>query len=353
MRIKTRPYAILAALLVLNLSGCDRQTQTPTRSIEEIQQTDGVPVVVRPVDLGTFRNFLRFTSSLTGAEESTAKAMVTDEVAGVLYQVGDYVEQGTAVVLFPPDNPSLNYEQARLSYEAARQTDERMRRLYQDDGVSQQDYDNARTQFEIARANWESVQKMTRVAAPISGYITRISVFESDNVDNGDALFTISDYQRLKTTVWLTDRQVEQVSVGQPATAIWQDHALNGQVVQVDIAMDQERKAFAAKLRFENPGLEVRSGVTATVEIETHRSQDAILVSQTEVRSDDRGSYVFTVEDGRAVRRYIQIARSQGLIMTIAAGLEPGMKLVTVGIDQLDDGLPVRIMQEAPRLVQR
>jgi hypothetical protein len=60
----------------------------------------------------------------------------------------------------------------------------------------------------------------------------------------GDDLFTVSDFSTLRTTVWVTDRQVGAITPGMPARARWQDVEIAGEVVQVDLAMDETMKAF-------------------------------------------------------------------------------------------------------------
>ncbi len=351
--IKTITKGTVLLGAVIALAACAGDDEIVLPSIDEVHRTEGVPVEVRDVAPTTFRTYLSFTSSLTGAAESTAAAMLEDEVVGVLYRVGDYVEQGTPVVVFPPDNPSLNYEQARVGFESARTAYERVRGLYEDQGVSQQTYDDARTQFEISRANWESIQNITRVRAPISGYVTRINVFESDNVYAGDPLFTISDHSSLITTVWLTDRQVRAVTVGQPARATWQDVEVTGEVIQVDLAMDHTRRAFAAWLRFSNDDLAVQSGVTATVEIETYRNDEAIVLSQQEVVQDEVGYAAYLAREDLAHRVPVRVERSQGLFLEVVDGLEAGDQLITRGIAFVDDGTPVRIVNRSALLVQR
>ncbi len=353
-RATRRVAQVVAGVVVLAvLAGCSGQEQTATRSIEQIHREEGIPVQVRSVEPANFETYLSFTTSMSGAAESTASAMISDEVSEILHQVGDYVERGTPVVRFPEDNPALNWEQTRVGFEAARTAYERVQRLYQDDGVSQQAYDDARTQFEVARANWQSVQDMARVKAPISGYITRINVFPSDNVRQGDALFTVSDLEELKATVWLTDRQVREVEVGQAASAVWQDQEVSGEVVQVDMAMDQTRKAFAAKLRFRNPGLRIQSGVTAAVQIETYRNEDAVILNQREILDDGSQQWVFVVRNGEAVEVPVETGRSQGLLVEVTSGLSQGDDVITSGIELVSDGSAVRIVEREARLVQR
>jgi RND family efflux transporter MFP subunit len=349
---RLRPILISAALVAL-LLGCSGNESEAPRSIDEIHREEGVPVQVRAVEPGPFRTYLSFTASLTGGSESTATATLSDAVADVLYRVGDYVERDSAVVLFPTDNPSLNYEQARVGFEAARTAFERVERLYEGDGISQQSYDDARTQLDLARANWNSVQNVARVRAPISGYLTRLNVVPSDNVRPGDELFTISEFGTLRTTVWVTDRQVGAIAPGMPARARWQDVVVPGEVVQVDMAMDDTMKAFATRLTFRNADLALRSGVTATVEIETYRNDAAIILNQRDIIESSDGPTVLVARDDTAVAVPVEIDHRQGLLVEIAAGLAPGDEVIIGGADLVADGTTIRIVERAERLVQR
>ncbi len=345
-------FIILAALVLPMLMGCGGRDDAEIKSIGEIHDEKGIPVSVRRAETATFSTHLTFFAGLRGAAESTASAMISDEVAAILHEVGDYVETDSPVVLFPSDNPALNYEQARVSYESARTAYERMKKLYEDEGVSQQTYDNARTQFEIAEANWESVLKMTRVSAPISGYITRIRVFESESVAAGTELFTVSDYARLNTTVWVSDRDITRVKVGQKAAARWGEAKIEGKVVQVDLAMDQERKAFAVKLEFGNEDLAVQSGVTAEVEIETFKEEDVFIAHEREIVGAGEDRFLFVAEGGRVERRKIEVLREEGLFRQLAFGIREGELIVTKGIELIEDGDKVRVVAEEAPLVQ-
>ena len=352
-RASAVPALLVALLFALFLSACSDQEIEAVRSIDEIHDEEGVPVSVRSLEPTEFRTYLSFTTNVSGASESSASAMLADTVTGVLYEVGDYVQKDTAVVVFPTDNPTLKYEQARVGFQSAQTAFQRIQQLYEDDGVSQQTYDDARTQLEIARANWNSVQSMVRVKAPISGYITRLNVLESDNVNPGDPLFTVADPRELKTTVWLTDRQVGSVSVGQTAVARWQGIEIEGEVVQVDMAMDQNRKAFATKLRCRNTNLAVISGVTVVVEIETYRNNDALILNQREIVESEDERFVYVVHEDTALRRPIRVTHRQGLIAEVDLELNPGEKVITRGIEMVADGTLVRVVNEETRLVQR
>jgi membrane fusion protein, multidrug efflux system len=197
------------------------------------------------------------------------------------------------------------------------------------------------------------VTKMKDVKAPISGYLTRLDVLESDNVEPGDALFTVSNNVRLKSTVWVMDREVGRLEVGQPATANWQGHSLSGRVIQVDMAMDQSRKAFAAKLEFDNSDLAVPSGITADIGIEVYSREDSIVVDMGEVIDSGEHHYVYLAEDGVSRRREIRTGRQEGLKIEVLSGLSPGDTLITEGVNLVSEGSKIRIIAAAAGAAQR
>ncbi|MCA1755428.1 MAG: efflux RND transporter periplasmic adaptor subunit [Spirochaeta sp.] len=335
---------LLPFLVALVLAACADDALEVGRSVGEIHDQEGIPVATREVRPESFRSYQRFTTSLSGNSESTASALVGDVVEGVLFEVGDYVEGDTAVVTFPTDNPALNYEQARVGYENAESSFSRMRRLRESGNVTQQAFEDAKAQYDVARANWESARNMVRVRAPISGYITRIQVSKSDNVAQGDPLFTVSDYEQLRTTVWVSDRHISSIEVGQRAVAEWQSTELDGEVVRVDMGLDEHRKAFAVRLRFENPNRRVPSGVTASVTIETYRNDQAVVLDFQEVLETSDGTFAFVIEDESAVRVPLEIARRQGTRREVSSGLSAGDVIVSEGVNRISDGARVRVV---------
>lgn len=342
-RVSLRWGVLLSGALTL-LGACGGDTGEDTRSMEEIHREEGVPVTVRTVEPQEFRTHLLFTATLAGASESTATALISDEIESVRARVGDYVEKDQVVVTFPVDNTALNYDQAKVSFESARTAFERISALYAAGGLSQQAFDDARTQFELAKAQWENVRNIREVSAPISGYLTRLNVVESENVAPGDPLFTVSNYETLRATVWIPDRDIDLVTVGLNASARWRDREIRGRVTQVDLSMDRDRRAFGAKLEFENPGREISSGAVGDIRIYTYENDEALLLRRQETVEENGSVFVFLAEDGVALRRPVTVGRRQGFLYEITAGLLPGDSVVTEGVSQLADGDKISVV---------
>ncbi len=343
-------YFTAAAILLL-ASSCQKEDTTALKDIEQIYAEQGIPVKVRTMKEQNFSSYVSFTSSLKGIKESTGSSLVSDTVEEVLVSVGDYVEKDQTVVRFPRTNPSANYYQSMAGFESAEKAFRRIESLYNSNGVSRQNYDDARTQYEVQKANWQMVQDMVEVKAPISGYITRLAVKESDNVNPGEPLFTISNYDRLRSVVWVADHEIVNIKEGQRAIAEWEGITLQGTVNQVDLSMDSSRKAFAVYMNFDNINHAIPSGVTGDIHIETELVPDAIVVSRTEMQKDNQGWYVYVDENGRAVRRDIETGIRQGMNYQVTNGLGTDDKLISTGGGLVREDSPVLVIEEVASVV--
>ena len=137
-----------------------------SKSMSQIHADEGIPVNVKTVKKESFNAVLNYTSTVTGITESSKFSSVSDTVDQVLYSVGDFVTKDTVIITFPKNNPAANYYQAKASYVNAADTFRRMESLYKTKGVSKQDFDNAKTQLDVAKANWDIVNDMLEVKAP-------------------------------------------------------------------------------------------------------------------------------------------------------------------------------------------
>ncbi len=338
----------MALGLVGAIGGGCGNSSSKTRSMEQIYAEDGVPVQVEAIAPTEFSTSSEFHAVLSGVKESSAFAAVADKIDRINYEVGDFVVKDSPVLSFPTDNPSARYNQAQAAYQNAEATWERMRSYYESGGLSKQDLDNARTSYDVARADWDAVRQSVMVKAPISGLLTSVAVRESDNVDVEELLFTVSQVDRLKAKIWVSDREIADLAVGAEATATWNGIELQGSVVQVDLSMNQARQAFGAVVEFDNPDLRVKAGVTAEVSVVSGTNSGAVVVERKNVVTDGAGTHVFVVEQGAAVKRAVELGRSSGIDIEVVDGLSAGESLVTAGQMHLRDGSKVRVVGSDP-----
>lgn len=323
-------------LLALILSSCEENVKS--KSIEQIYKENGVPVRVEKVALQTLTKKFSATSTMTGIEEITEHAMVGGKIKAVHAKVGDKVKKGTLIVSFPNNNPTAKYFQAKEAYENARSSYERLTELNSAGGISNQDYDNVKTQYEVAKANFNVVSRMVFYRAPMAGVISKISVRATENVDDRHALFTISQMHKMKARIMVSDRDVTRFKAGQTAWAIWNDTKMKGKVVQVDMAINPRSMSYGVNLEFDNPEGIRTTGFTADIEVDLSVKQDVVVVDQKNILSDDEGQFVYVENSGAAKRKAIKTGLSSGNAVEVISGLAVGEMLITEGQLLLKDG---------------
>jgi membrane fusion protein (multidrug efflux system) len=338
---------LLVIILVCALfftSSCSRE-QMEAKNLEQIYKQEGIPVRIREIDTQTFQQELSFHSILSGIKESSVFSLIDDEVEQVYVKVGDYVEKEHVLLTFPTDNPATRYYQAKVAFENAKRAYERMQNLYNDGGISRQELDNASAAFEVSKADWEAVQKTVEVKAPISGFITKVNVRETDNVQRDDELFKISRTDRMKAIAWISEKEISDIKKGMLAYVVLDGQEIEGKVVQVDLAMDQDKRAFQAVIELANPNKALKPGTTVEISIVTYSRPETVVVERKDIFQDGDSSFVFVLNQGTAQKRPIKTGRRQDLDVEVIEGLNPGDMLIIEGQLLLDQGAKVKVIQ--------
>ena len=330
--------------IALSLVSCSGDNQE-SKSMEQIYAENGVPVRTEIIQKEPIRITLSYNAVLTGIRESDASAMVADRVETIYKSVGDFVEKDEIVISFPSDNPTAQYRQAKVAYDHARTTLQRMENLYNGGGISLQELENVRTETQVAEANWEAVRQSIKIKAPISGIITQMNVFESNNVQPGDILFKVSDTQRLKAHLWVSESAIQSVKIGDEAFATWNHLELPGEIVQIDQALNTENQAFGLLVEFDNPELKVMSGINAEIHLISQSEDASIWIERKNLVRLENGKAVYIADNGTARLTPVQTGGQINLDIEITHGLEPGDTLISSSQPMLVDGIKINIVK--------
>lgn len=183
----------------------------------------------------------------------------------------------------------------------------------------------------------------TEVRAPLDGVVLGKSVELGEVVSVNQPLFRVADTRVLVLEVNVDEADIARVSDGQTGkpkseAAIslyaFAKTVFRGEVTEVLPDADRQRRAFVAKISFSAPPAELRSGMTAEVNIVTAR-HDAVLLAPSSAESE--GS-VWVLANGRVERRAIQVGIRDLLRLEVVSGLAEGESVVIEGRDKLVPG---------------
>jgi RND family efflux transporter MFP subunit len=286
--------------------------------------------------------FLKFPTVLRSRAESTAYASLSDVVRSIPVKVGDQVHRDQVIVNFSSDNPA--YQQALVNFESAEAAFQRSSALFAEAGISRQDFDNARTRYELAKASLKSARDMIEVKAPIDGYLTRINVRPTENVRPGAALFTVSNQDGYEARFYVGADQIDLIKAGARARIEERGETVMGSIVEVSLIIDADKKAFPVTAFFAGKPRGLVSGMSADVAVETYRNEKALVVARKELVRSGSSYAAYVARNGVAKRIVVAHGRERGLDMEIVGGLEAGDVLISEGVQGLSDEAPIKVV---------
>ncbi len=278
-------------------------------------------------------------------------------------------------------NADLNLKKAESTYK-------RNLELHKEQLISDEALENARTQYETAlsqknsllhriaqaqaslKSTLDSLDKTT-IRSPIDGIVTSLKVEEGEvavvgTMNNpGTVLLTIADLSVMEVEIDVDETDVINVKLGQKAEVrvdALPEKIIEGEVTEVGSSAKQsstllsssssskEAKDFKVVVTLKNPPAELKPGLSASAEIIVAKKDkvlkipiSCLVAREGEKKKEEEG--VFVVKDGKAHFKKIEKGIMGEMEVEVISGLE-GNEEIIVGpykaLRTLKDGDPVR-----------
>lgn len=347
-----------AGLAVFTIFGGTGTTaaQEARGGAEEAEASAPTPVSVAEARLGPVAVHLATTSAV----EAERTVEVLSETSGVLTEVrvreGDSVAAGAVLARVDARERRLAFQQAELRLSRAAAELSRQQRAFEQDLVSEYDYEKARFDRDLAASELETARlelDRTEIRAPFGGRVTEVLLVAGGHLDPAQHLLTLADFNTLVARLHVPERDVAGLVPGQPALVRPESQpdrpGLRGRIREISPVVDRATGTVKVTVALsDGAGAVARPGSFARVVIETGRRENAVLAPKRAVLRSETGAHVFVVEDGRAVRREVTVGAEmpgpEGALLELSAGLAPGAQVVVAGHGALAPGAAVEVL---------
>ena len=354
-------WAALIGAAVLTTSACggsraDTGEEKATKESEEGEAESAderPPVEVAVLRRGPIEAVLRFSADLEAEESVPVYARAPYRVTSLRAEEGDRVRRGETLATLEREAQANALAKVESQLAKARRDYERQQRLFEQDLISQETFNQATydlEQLEIARQDAQRELSYTNVQAPISGTVTRRLVNVGDQVTVNQHLFDLVDFDSLVARVFVPERELVRVDVGQPvrirAQAL-QGRTFQGRVERIAPVVDP--RTGTVKVTVDVPYEEgLRPGMFLDVELVTAVEEEALLVPKRALVLEDEETWVFRVgEDGVASRVVVRpVLEDPEAVAVSGEELSVGDRVVTAGQAGIKSGDEVRVVGE-------
>ncbi len=304
---------------------------------------EGVVVRARP---------LQEQITVNGSTLASKEVMVSSEVAGliqdILFAEGSYVQKGSPLVQL--DIEELLAQRKRLEVEKRLRAGiaERFRGLYEKEGVSLQDYENAQAEAEQAVANLELVEvqiEKRTVRAPFSGRLGLKNVSEGSYIAPGTPIVPLVSIHPIQIEFAVPEKYAAELKVGK--TVLFDTEASEkprqATIVARDPAVDTDTRTLRFKAEAPNPNGKLLPGTFAKVDVILQAYDEALMIPTQAVIPELGGKKVFLARNGTAQAVPVETGIRKEKTVQVLEGIAPGDTVITTGVLQLREGAPVRI----------
>jgi len=342
-RFKPLSIAVLVFSFLL-IQACGEKPKE-TETTDKTTYIDTISVEAQLVEIKELALSKTFSGSLEGEEQANIIAKIPETITKIRVRVGDFVKAGSVLFELNKGGASSQFYQAQAGYLNAQKDFERMQNLLKEGAVSQQAFDGAQTQYEVARANFDAARSTVEITSPLSGIVISININLGDIANPQFPMATVANIGRMKAKFNVGESDVPSFYVGQSAQ-IYSDMnpgiIQTGKIFQLSNSADIQSRTFEMQAMFSNTRDRwFKPGMFCRVAVDMKSKKDALTIPLSSVLKSGSADGVYIINDGKSYLKNITLGLSDGKNVEVKSGLKSGDKIVTLGMNNLKDGTVV------------
>lgn len=324
-------------------------------------------------------------------------AQVSGKITNINVSLGQEVKKGDVLATIDSLTQNNNLEEAKSklkSYEAQRKSAKvklqvaqskfnRLSNLYKTNSISQDEYESAKENLEIAKANIAEYDELiaqasisvktaetnlsyTTITSPIDGVVISIPVSEGQTVNsnqNTPTIVQVADLKKMLVKAEIAEGDVTKIESGMNVSVSSlanPDIKFNSKIESVDLATstltDDEYSEsvsnnsavyYYANILLDNENNKLRIGMTTTSVIVINNVENVLTIPTVAIKKIGDKNIVKVLNDKKQIEeRELTIGISDGLLTEIKSGLKEGEEVVVTQLNGTEgiDALPQRRM---------
>ena len=396
----------LAAVLVLVLgvggvTACKKkEPPAPTAEATAAGSAKGpVPVQFARVEVRKLPRALEVSGTLDPDERSEVASPGSGTVLKVSVDVGSRVKKGDVLVeldgresalRLQGANATTQQQLAHLGIKAGEKYDpeavpdvraakeardlaiseaERMKGLLERGAISQQQYDQAKTNAERARAQYDAARNGadqawasllgaqaqaglsskavgdSRIRAPFDGSIAEKRVAPGEFANVGKVVVVLVNDDPLRLRFDVPEADVGGVEVGRPVELTVAAHpgkVFKAEIKRVGASINPKNRTLPVEAEIKNTDGKLKAGFFAKARIALEgEARDSFMVPKAAVSQGAGSARVFVRAGNRVAERLVTIGREADGLVEVHGQLAPSDEVATEALDQLNDGAAV------------
>lgn len=331
--------SLAAIALLVTVSSCSEE-KTTVQEVEKVEKVQVMKLATTEIEREVI-----LPTTLEGYDNMKVSSSVSGIIDEILVKVGDRVSKGQLLVKMDP----TQYTTTKLTYANLGVEMGRMEALKAAGSISQQIYDQTKTQYEQLKEQLALYEKNTFVRADFAGVISAKN-FENGELCAGQPILQLTQINKLKAFVNVQENYFPYLKKGMKlkiTSEIYPDKVFEAIIETVFPTIDPSSHTFSVRIQIPNASETLRPGMYVSTSIPVGKVKGMLVPYQSVLKligSNER--YVFVNDGGKAKRITVTLGkRFDRDVEIISDELKEGDELIVVGQGRLVDGVKLEIVK--------
>jgi len=324
------------------------------------------PVVALKLSLTDTTPRDEYSGDVHARHESILGFRVPGKIVARYVNLGDSVHQGQLLAKLDAADAELNKDAAQAgltaaqsSYETAQRELARYAALVKTGAVSRSAYERQQDLFTGAEANYRQAQRQydlrgnqlayTQLTADHDGVVTSMDAEAGQVVAEGQAVMSLAWSSGREVYIDVPENRIGAFDRAQDiSVSLWGTDGRHyaGTVRERAASADPATRTFLVKIALQDPGPEVKLGMTAAVAVADAVDPEELLLPLSALYHKDTTTAAWVVDPktSKLKLKPVQVLRYTDAGVVIGAGLNAGDTVVLKGVNELYEGEPAKPM---------
>lgn len=324
--------------LPLIVAACSKKEGQQAETIVEKPKVETQIVYTQSVD-----QISEYTATVEAFKTNNISSSTPNRIKRILVDVGSKVGAGQRVAILD----DVTIDQLKIQLANSERDYNRAVELLKIGAGTQQAVDQLKTALDASRRQYRNQVENTVLTSPISGVVT------ARNYDPGDMpgalpILTIEQLRPVKVIINVSESDFPKIKKGMKVDITldtYGDEVFEGRVSLIHPTISTATRTFATEITINNRDERVRPGMFARVKINFGTEQHVVVPDRAVEKQTGSGNhYVYTIENGKAVFKFVELGQRMGDTYEILSGVANGDEVVTVGLSRITNGSEVEIV---------
>jgi membrane fusion protein (multidrug efflux system) len=343
---------LLLGILITGLfliTSCGSKSNDKSPNTQRPQQ--GLAIKGLIVGYSPLEQQLILTGTILPDEVVELHAETPGKLVELNIEEGQKVTKGQLLARVNDNEIRARMKKLNLDLDLARQDVERKVRLKEINALSQQEVDIAQNKVDGLKADMDLAKaqiEKSEVRAPFDGIIGLRNVSPGGYISVTTTLATLVKNNPVKIEFSVPERFVEGISKGKEIEFSLGHHPkkYNARIYATEAGIDLGTRALKVRALAQNQQGELTPGSFAKVFFTVNGTPQAILIPPHALIPVLGGQSVAKLDKGRVNMVTVETGTRTSTSVEVVTGLAPGDTLLTSGLLQIRQGMPVRVTIE-------